>query len=262
MSDEIKDTIETVKGLVEAIPIYEDLLQPAVIEIGEGLHTISKVIHIVLAPVSAMIWGYEQIKDYVQTSLELRLQDVPFKNIISPDPAIAGPALEALRYFGHKEELREMFANLLATAMNSEKAIKAHPSFVEVLKQINPDEAKIISLLKDDVSKPIITLRAMNLHNNHYAEPIKDFSLLPYIADCQYPQLGASYLINIARLGLAKIDYGSYNTYPNAYEPIIDHPIIITNKDYIESVGKKVDIKRGTFTRTDFGKNFYEACVI
>jgi hypothetical protein len=257
----IKDTAEAVKGIVEAVPVYEDLLQPAVQEVGKGLHTLSKTIHIALAPISAMVWGYEKIGAYLQTSLEEKLKKVPDENIITPDPAVAVPAVEALRYTAHKEELREMFSNLIATAMDNATAAKAHPSFVEVLKQLTPDEAKIISLLTDDKSKAIVKIRAYSKEIDHYSEPIQEFSMLPYLANCSNPELGPSYLVNIARLGLASISYDNYSTLPNSYEPIFNHHYIIQQTKRIELVDKRVEIQKGTFIRTKFGETFYKACI-
>jgi Abortive infection alpha len=261
--EEITKLVESLNGMSETVNnIYKDGLQPAVQEVGKGLHTLSKTIHIALAPVSALVWGYEKIRDYIQTSLEKKLKNVPEENIITPDPSVAVPAIETLRYTAHKEELREMFSNLIATAMDKETAPKAHPSFVEILKQINPDEAKIIKLLDNDQSKAIVKMRAYNPDNDHYSEPIQEFSLLPYMAGCSYPELGPSYLVNLARLGIANISYESYSTLPNSYEPIFEHPVIKQQKSFIESLGKRAEIMRGTFTRTNFGKKFYEACVL
>ena len=38
--NKIKDAAEAVKGILEAVPIYQDALQPAAKELGKGLQTI------------------------------------------------------------------------------------------------------------------------------------------------------------------------------------------------------------------------------
>ena len=65
MSDEskIRDVVDAVAGVAKAVPVYQDLAQPAAQEIGKALQTVAKTVHIALAPVSAMVWGYDQIKD-------------------------------------------------------------------------------------------------------------------------------------------------------------------------------------------------------
>ena len=56
---------------------------------------------------------------------------------------IAVPVVEAMRYNSHKEELREMFTNLVGAAMHAD-SIDAHPAFVDIIKQLSPDEGKMI----------------------------------------------------------------------------------------------------------------------
>jgi len=51
----VRDTAEAVKGIVEAVPIYQDLAQPAVHELGKGLQTAAKTVHIALAPVKVLV---------------------------------------------------------------------------------------------------------------------------------------------------------------------------------------------------------------
>lgn len=152
----VKETIEAVEGIVKAIPIYQDVLQPAAVEVGKGLETLAKTIHVALAPVSALVWGYDQIKDFVSTRVAEKLMRVPQDQICTPDPMVAGPTLEALRYAGHEPTLRELYANLLATALNSYTSQNAHPAFVEIVKQLTPLEAKLIQLFVKQVCFPLI----------------------------------------------------------------------------------------------------------
>ncbi|OWF71984.1 hypothetical protein B4903_22605 [Yersinia frederiksenii] len=148
MSEEnkIRDAADAVAGIVKAVPVYQDVLQPAAQEVGTALQTVAKTIHIVLAPVSAMVWGYDKIKDFVSTKVAEKLKDVPPENLISPKANVAGPALEALRYIGHDESLSNLYANLLASSMNKDTANSTHPSFVDIIKQLTSDEAKLFKL--------------------------------------------------------------------------------------------------------------------
>jgi len=262
MSDEVRDTSEVVKGIVEAVPIYEDLLQPAMKELGKGLHTLSKTIHIALAPVSALVWSFEQIKAYILPALEERLKNIPRERIIPPDPTVAGPALEALRFAGHKEELRKLYANLLATSMDSKTAAEAHPSFVDILKQLTPDEAKIIPYFSTIIPIPIITLRGVDEKTGHFNEYLKNFSIVGEKAKCQFPELTSSYLENLDRLGLIEITYATYSVDRNAYEPLLDHPYVKKVSEQIEKIYlKKVDVKKGIASLTTYGQQFINTCV-
>src|SRR5690349_4676457 len=101
--NKVKETVEAVTGLVQAIPIYQDLAQPAVRQVGKALETVGKAINVALAPVGALVWGYEKCQDFISTKVADRLKDVPPEDIITPKPNVAGPAIEALRYTGHEE---------------------------------------------------------------------------------------------------------------------------------------------------------------
>jgi hypothetical protein len=138
-----------------------------------------------------------------------------------------------MRYSAHKDELREMFINLLATSMNTETESNAHPSFVDIIKQINSDEAKIIKFLDGQNPIPIIKIRIYGEDNAGFAEPLTNFSYIPFQSGCAHPNLTPSYLENIERLGLGYNSYTIYNTNPSAYFPVENHPII---KEWEEKV--------------------------
>jgi hypothetical protein len=59
------------------------------------------------------------------------------------------PALQALTYSLVEEAIREMFANLMAADMNSDRKGDVHPAFVELIKEMTPLEAQILRTLKD-----------------------------------------------------------------------------------------------------------------
>jgi hypothetical protein len=65
---------------------------------------------------------------------------------IEPKPMIAGPTIDAMKYCGSEPHLRDLFANLLATAMDARTAENVHPAFVEIIKQLSADQAKMIKL--------------------------------------------------------------------------------------------------------------------
>jgi hypothetical protein len=255
--------VNTSKDLLPEV--YKDGLQPTVQEVGKNLHTVSKLVTIALTPISALVWSYEKIKEKFIPVLEKKLSSVPEENIITPEPEIAVPAIEALRYTGHNEDLREMFANLLATAMDTRTASKAHPSFVEIIKQINSDEAKIIKMLDSSISFSIIKIRLYDLASNiekSFAEPVSNFSYLPYEVGCSHPDLGPSYIENLERLGFINISYDVFNTSPNAYETLENHHLVSDWRERSSQLGRRFEIFRGAITLTSFGRKFIESCVL
>ena len=76
-----------------------------------------------------------------------------------PPPYIAVPAVEALRYTAEEPALCEMYLHLLATAMDSRTVPLAHPAFAEIIRQLTPDEARIINLFAQFNSLPVVWIQ-------------------------------------------------------------------------------------------------------
>jgi hypothetical protein len=200
MADEnqIRDVVDAVTGVAKAVPVYQDVVQPAAQEIGKALQTVAKTVHVVLAPVSALVWGYDQVREFVSTKVAERLKNVPPENLVTPKPNVAGPALEALRYTGHESSLSDLYANLLAAAMDKSTAQGAHPAFVEIIKQLTPDEAKLVSLFVSDIPLPLVSLRWEFKPNQEGKtggkEVLMHYSHLGDQAGCEYPHMTPTYI--------------------------------------------------------------------
>ena len=130
--------------------------------------TISTVDTLVSDTLSILGVPISYLNEYAQHSLkktkaklEKKLADIPTEKLTAPPAHVAGPALQASLYVTDCETLHDMFASLLATSMNKDKQQLAHPSFAEVIKQLSPDEAKIIATPSfiNDLVKPMCTVR-------------------------------------------------------------------------------------------------------
>ena len=148
-SDSVVKGIQVVAGAGLVGQAYPDLLKPAAQEVGSVM---GRILHAGLAPVRTMLWSIEQTEQWLKSKLEAKLHGVPPERIRFPEPTVAVPALMALSYSMQQETLREMYAKLLATAMDSATATDVHPSFVEVIKQLTPDEARILNVLKTEAA--------------------------------------------------------------------------------------------------------------
>lgn len=264
----IRDAAEAVKAIVQAVPVYEDAIQPAAKELGHGLLTVAKAINVALAPVAGLVWGYEQIKGFVSRRVAEKLADVPPERIQPPDPNVVGPALEALRFTGHAETLREMYANLLANSLDSKTAVSAHPAFVDIIKSISPDEARVIKAFGTERHLPVLHVKA-KLRNEHgYRTVRRYFCTIAEDAGCEHPALIESYLENLERLGLIFLPGNSsigspYIQNPPLYEGLEAHPTITALREEIEAAGKlELENEKQMAGITAFGLQFFEACVV
>lgn len=73
-------------------------------------------------------------------------------------PEIGVPIMQTLHYTTN-DYIAEMLTNLLSSASIISMAGNAHPAFVEIIKQMSPDEAKIVQYLKKCSEIPYVSLR-------------------------------------------------------------------------------------------------------
>ena len=262
-NSKVNDTINAVTGLVQAVPIYQDAVQPAAKEVGKGLEIVVKAINVALEPVRGLVWGYEKIKDYINVELPNRLKNVDPDKIITPQPNVAVPTLEAMRYTGHIDELRELFTNLLASSMNSDSAKEAFPSFVEIIKQMTPDEAKLLDYLVKNQIRPVINLMKQYKDTGGSSAVLTNYSHFGKASECQYPELTPAYLTNLCRLGILDIPIFGQYTEDHVYKSLASDPIVKLNIEKIEShPNVTAGIEKKVVNITDFGWKFVDTCVI
>lgn len=242
--------------------IYKDGLQPAVRAGGEALAIMAKaaLINSRIEPLRQYVLGYEHLQNLHQ-DLAQKLKDSPDNRIQTPDPHIAVPVLQAITYTGHHTELREMYANLLATAMDSKSASTVHPAFVEIIRQITPDEARIIAVLKQNEDIAMVDIISSNRANSSFNYIERNITLLPKIAKLTCSEAAPSYIDNLIRLGLLKGDDAVLDD-KEAYFQLDRYAATVKDRyDAEYKAQNQILTKRRVAYFTVFGKQFCQACV-
>lgn len=253
------DTKETFGAeLAKQIPIkeiYMDLAHPALSAVGQALQGATRV---ALAPVTALVWGYDKISDYLDVAIPeyFAKRKIRKENIVTPDPSVAVPLIEAMRYTSHKPELREMFTNLLGASMNSE-VCDEHPAFVEIIKQLCSDECKMLKYLFSDPKMPMLKIR-IKLDDDGEVDITPYFSDICFLSKCERPQKFPEYLDNLHRLGLVEVFYDRYLVDDSYYGELRKNPyfsnLIPTNSD-------KTFEKKSMYVLSELGKKFCSVCI-
>ncbi len=114
-----------------------------------ALSTTVRAINAALVTIKPAIWGFERIGEWLDKKLPEKLKDVPEENIITPPINIAGPAIEAMRFTGENDELREMYVNLLAASMDKRTSNNVFPRFVEITKNLTTKDAIILKCFSE-----------------------------------------------------------------------------------------------------------------
>lgn len=259
----IRETAEVVEGLAKSVPLYPDAIQPLAREIGKAAKTLGEAVNLALEPLRALIWSYETIKERFLPIVAHKLEGVPKERIVVPDLTVAGPAFEALRFTAHSEFLRELYANLLASAMDRETAHKAHPCFVDIIRQMSPDEARIVRLLAGRHVSPLLSVIAQNKDpKKGYTLQLEYFSLLAEEAHCAYPELLPTYLSDLCRLGLAQIPETIFSTEEGIYEALENHAAVKQAIARIEGMEDRTpQTEKRALIVTALGMQFCDACV-
>lgn len=116
--DETRKALATLGVGPAAAELYGDLLRPAARELGTNLQAVAKLITAALSPLHGMVWGIDRVRDWLSAALLKRLASVAPENIEPPKAHIAGQVLLQLSFCADQQHLRELYANLLATAMD------------------------------------------------------------------------------------------------------------------------------------------------
>lgn len=148
-------------------------------------------------------------------SIAQKIAKIPEKNIQEPPLSIVGPALEASKYYIEEDTLREMFSNLIVSSMDIAKEQAAHPSYVELIKQMTPLDAQNIESISNYLSESPIAKILLHNSNGSYHEIFTNLYLGN--PNQQDQDLIGPSLDNLERLGLINLDYTVYKYAEDSY---------------------------------------------
>ena len=254
--DDIKNTIEVAGKVLEAAPeIYEDGLKPTVKETGKTLSLIPKMINAMLSP----IWEWVLHKEYnvakTEKLLQKKLEKIDADKIVTPEPYVAVPAIQSLQYSMDSEELRDLYANLIAKAMNTDTKDRVHPTFVEIIKQMSPIAALIFKMIYKSTVNPLIDLKVKKTTGGYQEYANNIFWIYEY----SYEQVAVS-INNLTRLGLIEIPYDKHYTHDDVYDSVRNNSHYKEKKEILEKLGLVEEDKK-IISKTELSELFYKICV-
>ena len=244
------------KELAEVARAAKDVLPQTVSQADEALSTIVGWFNnVVLYPVKKANISYKYKLECFEDDFRGKVLTIQEGKLCEPNLLIAGPTLEALKYTYDVQELREMYVNLLSSSMNMDYVAIVHPSFVDIIRQLTPDEAKLLNLLKADGKHAVVDIRQQLPDDGGEVDIIKDFSHISY-GVCECPENIGAYLGNLQRLGIITIPDNRHLSEDAHYDLIRNNPLIAP---YV-SEGKNV-FKKKCLIVTSFGENLLKCCI-
>lgn len=219
--------------------------------------------NVVLYPVKKANLTFRYKLEAFENDLKEKTKNIPLENLQEPPIMIAGPTLEGLRYAYDETELREMYENLLASAMDSRIASGAHPSFVDTIRQLSPLDASVLKMFSVREQYCCVTIQFVMEKDpsKHYPDAMPDYFIEEFCS------LGAPFfisasLINLKRLGI--IGFEQILLSPGIYYSMKKNPYVMERETLYRKQGNDDFIMEVIAYRVflnNYGKQFINICL-
>lgn len=236
---------------------------PATMEQTDGV--LSTVVgffnNVVLYPVKKANLTFRYKLEAFEDDLKDKTKHIPPENLQEPPVMIAGPTLEALRYTYDEKELREMYENLLASAMDNRIASQVHPSYVDAIRQMSPLDARVLNEI-------FIQNSVYSFHVEFHIKQEKKWfpDAMPYHFCDKLCHVGDPFeisvsLSNLIRLGLLHTQEVIFKE--DVSDRVKNHPYVqsMYNNYPPEWVELKVNPGGSLITLDNYGKGFAQVCL-
>ena len=267
-------TLGMAKELAEPL---KKAVSPLATEIGETLAAVWRIVFGLIGYTDARLQArWTANLEAYKNSLRDLVVKIPEANRIEPRLSIVGPALEASKFYIDEEFRREMFATLIAKAMNKDTAESIQDSFVELIKQLGTNDIEVLKYListnyihntsiwgvayiivydsEEDKRKKTPYSYLIPLLFSRYSGN-SDFTgaLTKELLDKDTLSLN-----NLIRLGLFEINPTVFVLRDKRFYQVYDNSKLY--KDYKEQLGDLVELKYNSVRLTKFGLEFIKIC--
>lgn len=263
-TQQAQNAASALKTIVDIAAVHPEFKQAGT-NLAKSTRTITELIDNCLLPIAAVNYAFKKARNYFEGSfaedLREKISSIPDEEIVEPKASIVAPALQGLAFSHEEKELRDMYLNLLGSAMDARKQTSAHPAFSEIIRQLTSSEAKLFTMMTNEGGTfSLVELRyqlregdGYNVAYRHLMNVI-DARTGKHVVDIPV----SSMIDNMARLGLITIDYMSFVVGENRYGWVESHPTYLNILAEVP-VGRSLEIQKGVIELTDFGRAFSAA---
>lgn len=196
------------------------------------------------------------LKQY-EKELTEKMNAIPDEEKQDPSLQVTAQALDSSKYCISEPELRSMFVNLISGSMDKRVSGLVHPSFPEIIKQMAPIDAKLLSDFKRQAQRPIVNF---TLSNNNFSGTRLLDSYFYFDLNGNNHLTYASSISSLERLGLLSVDFSQFLSDDSRYE-------IFSNCEYYQlrknqlTLGSSIEIEKGLCSLTPLGRSFVSVCI-
>jgi hypothetical protein len=174
--------------------------------------------------------------------------------------------MEALAFSLDEPQLKEMYLNLIAGAVNTAESESVHPSFVDTIRHLAADEATLLDLVLRTRTWALARLKRVEPNQYNKLHPCLLPLFRPTGEPAAIPQL-PGWVNNWERLGLIETTFMEFRVSQSEdpYAWVKDRPeYLAAVQSLADEVGTEtsqtqIEFDKGLLTATARGLSFYEA---
>ncbi|MCD9524783.1 DUF4393 domain-containing protein [Photobacterium carnosum] len=243
---------------------YDDAISPSAKKAGEAIETLASLFSdVLLYPVKKANENYKYKYKLFKDELSKKTENIPHENAVDPSLIIAGPVLENLKYAFDEKHIRNMYLDLLSNAMDSSKSNLVHPSFVDVIKNLSPNDALVLKEIKRKSQIPAVKI-VMQYGDRIIVDampsifaPSIELGLDPFYVSLSVQNLIRLGIVNYYNVNVIYYDYNGLSEHvfvKNRIKEVQDHPSYSEKKITISTSNWLIELN-------DFGKAFSFICL-
>ncbi|MFQ9581913.1 MAG: DUF4393 domain-containing protein [Blautia hansenii] len=240
--------------------IYDDGFHPAAVEVGK---TFADLWFLVFGGISHAAnkkrMKFSAAVEKYHDELEDSIGNIPPERICEPSFQTTAQALENSKYCITSEYLRKMFVKLIAGTMDAKFEPYTHPSFPEIIKQMSPLDAELLSTFKTSSSQPIANF--ILSYQNGTEQPVEQYIFFDINGSHSYHY--AASISSLERFGLLSIDFSQWLSKPSAYDIFTNFPYFkhLQSEYKNKESGAVIEIEKGVCRITPLGIHFIKSCL-
>ena len=204
---------------------------------------------------------YTQDLERYRQELTDSIDKIPDSKRIEPSIQTTAQALENSKYCVSSESLRTMFVNLISGTMNKDFEPFVHPSFPEMIKQMDNIDAMLLTELKQLGQSAIANFKMTSNKDSGY-EILFTNAYISHIFHLPIEKCARS-LTSLERMGLVKLEYDVYfadETIYSAFKSLDLYKVFKDNLNH-NTHYSNIDIQKGLCSVTPLGKDFINLCI-
>lgn len=243
--------------------VYGDLAKPGVQQVGKALGTVFGLINTALLPIE---WANRSASIIFEKNFEgyrKKVEAIPIEKIVNVAPEFGVPIVQKLTYVS-EESISDLYTTLLAKASNINTIGEAHPSFVNLVQNLSPDEALLLKSF--GVATAVAGLPFISMHivlpDGGYTVS-QDILINQKLSSLvKFPQNISAYISNFAGMGIVNVRRDVRLKNDDVYNEIENQHAHLKIEAVDLGGGTSISTKvvKGKIDITSFGALFLKAC--